>query len=85
MQGEDGPEDLFLHHQRIHLRTLHYNWTDKPTLLINGPASINDPSSMIIPQQLLNPIHMEPIDDLSIIAILLQTLIALVEKRHGLE
>ena len=81
--GQNRSEDFFLHHQTVLPRGLHDNRPDEPALFVDCPSPVDDPAAVVVGQQFFNALHMEPIDDLPVIAVILQALVSLEELLQG--
>jgi hypothetical protein len=81
--GQNRSEDFFLHHQTVLPGALHDYRPDEPALFVDGPSPVDDPAAVVVSQQSFNALHMEPIDDFTVIAVILQALVPLEELLQG--
>ena len=72
-ERHDGTEYLFLHHQRVFVRVFD-NGGGNEAGLASDIAAINNVSSVVVFEQFFNTADVEIIDDLAVIAFLLQVL-----------
>jgi hypothetical protein len=78
-QGQHRSEDLLLHHEAVPARGLDDHRRDEPAVLVDGLAAVDDPAAVVVSEQLLDAVDVEAVDDLAVVAVLLQVLRALVE------
>ena len=81
--GQNRPEDFFLHHQTVFSWGLYDNRPDEPALFVDGSSAVDDPAAVVVSQQSFNALHMKPIYDFTVIAVILQALVSLEKLLQG--
>jgi len=70
VDGEDGTEDLILHHLTVFAGRLYYSGGDE-TLLFVYCATVKHFAAMVVFQVALHSVYVEAVDDFPIIALIL--------------
>lgn len=77
--GQDGAEYFFLHQEWVFTGRFNDGWPHKSAILVDGFSSVSDLSAMLVLQVPFDSVKMEPVDDFSVIAILLKVLLSSVK------
>ena len=74
--GQDGAKYFFLHQEWVFAGRFNDSRPHESAFLIDGLSSVGDLPAMLVFQVPFNSVKMEPVDDLSVIAILLKVLLS---------
>jgi hypothetical protein len=84
-EREDGSEDLVLHEQGSLAGRFDDSWADEAGVLVDGLAAVDDAAAVVVLEVFLDAVDVEATDDLAVVAVLLQVLLAPVEQLQLLQ